>query len=329
MSRFLVATVSLGLIVGCQRPTPTQAKTSPAPDAGAPVAKWSGGQISASELDAAVYDQKKQALEQMLVRRLVEQKAKAENTTPEEIFKREVTDKLKKPTDDEMKKFYDEQAKRQPLPPFDQIKDQIAQYMERPQLATAQQAFVEKLKKELNVEIALRPPRFDVAAEGPSRGPAAAPVTIVEFSDFECPFCGRAEETVKRVMKEYDGKVRLVYRDFPLPMHPQAQKAAEAAQCAGDQGKYWEMHEKLFSNQQALEPTALKGYAKDLKLDPAKFDKCLDSGEKVKVVDANRRAGEKLGVTGTPAFFVNGYQLTGAQPFEEFKSLIDQELARK
>ena len=196
-------------------------------------------------------------------------------------------------------------------------------------MQAAQQAYLDKVKKELNVEVTLKPSRVEVAAEGPAKGPSAAPVTIVEFSDFQCPFCSKAEETVTKVLKTYDGKVRVVFRDFPLPFHPQAQKAAEAAHCAGDQGKYWEMHEKLFANQKALEPPALKGYAKDLGLDQGKFDRCLDSGDKAKVVDSNRKAGEKVGVTGTPAFFVNGYQLSGAQPFEEFKSIIDSELARK
>jgi protein-disulfide isomerase len=334
MSRIVIGMVALGLVAACQRPTAMQAKTTQAPDAGAAVARWNGGSITAAELDAAVYDQRKQALDQMLVRKLVEQKAAAENITPEQLFKREVADKLKKPSEEEMKKFYDEQAsmaaaKKQQIPPFDAVKEQIAQYLERPQMAAAQAAFVDRLKKELNVEVTLKPPRVEVAAEGQSRGPATAPVTIVEFSDFECPYCSRAEETVQKVMKAYDGKVRLVYRDFPLPFHPQAQKAAEAAQCAGDQGKYWEMHEKLFANQQALQPEALKGYAKDLSLDPSKFDKCLDSGDKAQIVGASRKAGEKVGVTGTPVFFVNGYQLTGAQPFEEFKTLIDAELARK
>jgi protein-disulfide isomerase len=327
--------IALGLVVAllaCQNPTGTQAKTqesssSSSSDSSAPVAKWNGGSITAAELDAQIYDQRKQALDQLIVRRLVEQKAKQENVTPEALFKREVTDKLKKPTDAEMKSFYDEQAKKQPLPPFEQVKDQIAQYLERPAAQKAQQAFVDKLKKDMGVEINLRPPRVQVAAEGPSRGASSAPITIVEFSDFQCPYCSKAEETVSQVMKAYDGKIRLVYRDYPLPFHPQAQKAAEAAHCAGDQGKYWEMHEKLFSNQKALEPTALKGYAKELKLDQAKFDKCLDSGEKAKLVETNKKAGEQVGVTGTPAFFVNGYMLTGAQPFEEFKSLIDQELA--
>jgi protein-disulfide isomerase len=327
MSRSVLVTIAFALAAACQKPSNTEAKTPAASDSGAPVAKWNGGTISAGELDALVYDQRKQALEQLLVRKLVEQKAKAENVAPEALWKREVTDQIKKPGDAEMKQFYDEQSKRQPLPPFDQIKDQIAQYMERPAAQAANQVFVDKLKKEMGVEITLKPPRLEVAAEGPSKGPAGAAITIVEFSDFQCPYCSRAEETVTKVMKAYDGKVRVVYRDFPLPIHPQAGKAAEAAHCAGDQGKYWEMHEKLFANQKALESPALKGYAKDIGLDQGKFDKCLDGGDKAKVVDANRKAGEKVGVTGTPAFFVNGFQLTGAQPFEEFKTLIDSELA--
>src|SRR5512142_2340083 len=327
MPRSVLGIVAFALAIACQKPSNTEAKTQPAPDSSAPVAKWNGGSISAAELDALVYEQRKQALDQLLVRKLVEQKAKAENVAAEALWKREVTDKVKKPTDAEMKQFYDEQAKRQPLPPFEQIKDQIAQYMERPAAQAAQQAFVEKLKKEMGVEVTLKPPRMEVAAEGPSKGPTAAPVTIGEFSDFQCPYCSRAEETVGKVMKAYDGKVRVVYRDFPLPIHPQAEKAAEAAHCAGDQGKYWEMHTKLFANQKALDASALKGYAKDIGLDQGKFDKCLDSGEKAKVVETNRKAGEKVGVTGTPAFFVNGFQLTGAQPFDEFKSIIDSELA--
>jgi protein-disulfide isomerase len=334
MSRFVIGMISLALAVACQKPATSQAKTAPgnssAPGSeAAPVATWNGGAITASELDAAVYDQRKQALDQMLVRKLVEQKAKAEGITAEALFKREVGDKVKKPTDADLKAFYDEQAKRQPLPPFEQIKDQIVQYMERPAMQAAQTAFVDRLKKEMNVQVNLKPPRLEVAAEGPSKGPSSAPITIVEFSDYECPYCSKAEETVTQVMKHYGDKVRVVFRDFPLPFHPQAQKAAEAAHCAGDQDKYWQMHEKLFANQKALQPSALKGYAKDLGLDQAKFDKCLDSGDKAKLVEANKAAGQKVGVTGTPAFFVNGYQLTGAQPFEEFKSLIDQELARK
>jgi protein-disulfide isomerase len=173
----------------------------------------------------------------------------------------------------------------------------------------------------------LLPPKVEVAAEGPARGEDKAPVTIVEFSDFQCPFCGRAEETVKLVLDKYKGKVRLVYRDYPLPFHNMAQKASEAAHCAGDQGKYWQMHEKLFANQTALAVPQLKDHAKGLGLDASKFDKCLDSGEKTKIVDASKKAGDEAGVNGTPAFFINGRLISGARPFENFKEIIDYELS--
>jgi protein-disulfide isomerase len=169
-------------------------------------------------------------------------------------------------------------------------------------------------------------PKVEVAADGPSKGDPNAPVTIVEFSDFECPFCGRAEDAVNKVMDTYKGKVRLVYRDYPLEFHAKAQKASEAALCAGDQGKYWEMHAKLFANQKALEPAQLKQHAKEVGVDSGKFDKCLDGGDKKQDVDKHKKAGEEAGVTGTPAFFINGRPLTGAQPFEKFKEIIDHEL---
>jgi protein-disulfide isomerase len=129
-------------------------------------------------------------------------------------------------------------------------------------------------------------------------------------------------------MRVYGDKIRLVYRDLPLPNHKNAPKAAEAAHCAGEQGKYWEMHAKLFANQRALEVPALKGYAKDLKLDQAKFDKCLDSGATAAIVEESRKVGNEAGVNGTPAFFVNGILISGAQPFDAFKEIIDVELAQ-
>ncbi|HEY7724179.1 MAG TPA: thioredoxin domain-containing protein [Anaeromyxobacteraceae bacterium] len=318
----------VALAVACQQPSTTQAKT-PEGDSSAPVAKFTGGVVTAGELEAAVWEAKKQALDQILTRKLVEAKAKAEGITVEQLFKREVQDKLKPPSEAEMKAFYDQQKARQPLPPFPEVKDRIAQFMQQGAGQRAQAAFVEKLKAEAKVELLMSPPRVAVAAEGPAKGEAKAPVTIVEFSDFECPYCSRAEEVVRQVMKEYAGKVRVVYRDFPLPFHPNAQKAAEAAHCAGDQGKYWEMHEKLFASQQALGVPDLKGHAKGLGLDAGKFDKCLDSGDKAKLVESNKRAGADAGVTGTPAFFVNGVMISGAQPFGEFKSVIDRELARR
>lgn len=175
--------------------------------------------------------------------------------------------------------------------------------------------------------------RVQVSADDdPAIGAKNAQVTIIEFSDFECPFCGRALPTVKQVLKDYEGKVRVVYRDFPLSFHPNAQKAAEAAECADDQGKFWEYHDKLFANQQALTVDNLKQYAKDLGLDAAKFNSCLDSGKYASEVQKDMAAGSAAGVSGTPTFFIgndeNGYQMiVGAQPYAVIKAAIDAELA--
>jgi len=173
------------------------------------------------------------------------------------------------------------------------------------------------------------PAKVELAATGPSKGPEAAPVTVVEFSDFECPYCAKAEPAVKDLLEleKYKGKIKFVYMDFPLSMHPKAQKAAEAGHCAGDQGKYWEMHGKMFATSPKLSVTDLKAYARELGLDGNRFDKCLDSGDKAKVVEVAAKAGAAAGVNGTPAFYVNGRLLAGAPQVSSFAALIDAELA--
>jgi protein-disulfide isomerase len=160
------------------------------------------------------------------------------------------------------------------------------------------------------------------------RGPANAPVEIIEFSDYQCPYCERAYPTVQQILRTYGDKVKFIYRDFPLSsLHPYAQKAAEAAECAGEQGKYWEMHDKLFENQGALDVPSLKQYAADLGLDTAAFNSCLDNGDMASEVQNDFNDGQAAGVSGTPTFFINGKMLVGAQPFDAFKAVIDAELA--
>ncbi len=161
-------------------------------------------------------------------------------------------------------------------------------------------------------------------------GKEDAPVTMVEFSDYECPFCGRHfSETYPQIKKDYidTGKVKLVFRDFPLSFHPNAQKAAEAAECAGEQGKYYEMHDKLFSNQQALDVASLKAYAQQIGLKAADFNKCLDDGKMASEISKDASEGASYGVQGTPALFINGRLISGAQPYAAFKAAIDAELA--
>ncbi|HZI09978.1 MAG TPA: DsbA family protein, partial [Myxococcus sp.] len=254
--------------------------------------------------------------------------------TQDQYLKAEIDDKVQAPPEARIKEVF-EGAKGQ-LPPgssYEQMKPQIVDFLtQQPKQERAQALFAE-LRKNANVQITLpeppRPPaeRKMVNATGPSKGAAeGAPITIVEFSDFQCPFCSRANASVDQVMKEYSGKVRLVFRHFPLDFHKEAQKASEASLCAHDQGKFWEMHDLLFANQQQLGVADLKKHATTLKLDTAKFNKCLDSGEKAQIVKDDMAEGQKAGVSGTPAFFINGILLSGAQPFEEFKSVIDEEL---
>lgn len=177
-------------------------------------------------------------------------------------------------------------------------------------------------------------PSVDVSIDDDAvKGDPNAPVTIIEFSDYECPFCGRHfRDTLPQIISEYvdTGKVKIVFRDFPLGFHDDAQKASEAAECAGEQGdeNYWKMHDKLFENQQTLDEDSLKQYAKDIGLDTVQFDSCLDSDAMEDEVKADMEDGKIYGVSGTPAFFINGKFISGAQPFSVFKDIIDAELAK-
>ena len=166
--------------------------------------------------------------------------------------------------------------------------------------------------------------------EEPSRGPENAPVTIIEYIDYQCPFCKRyAQETLPLIFATYGNEVRYVCRDFPIAsLHPQAEKAAEAAMCAFDQGKFWEYRDMLFGNQSALDVTHLKAYAEVLGLDVSAFNQCVDSGRYTAEVQQDFDDGRGYGVSGVPTFFINGQKLTGAQPFSTFQQAIDQALAK-
>lgn len=151
-------------------------------------------------------------------------------------------------------------------------------------------------------------------------------VNITAYSDFQCPYCARGENTMKEIKKAYGDRVEIIFKHFPLPFHSYAEKAAEASECARDQGKFQEYHDILFENQNKLDVASLKGYASKLGLDREKFDSCLDGGEKADIVKKDHDEGISKGVSGTPTFFINEKKLVGSQPFENFKSVIDSEL---
>ena len=185
-----------------------------------------------------------------------------------------------------------------------------------------------------NPAVANQPPKkVDVSTDDdPVLGDKNAPVTIIEFSDFQCPYCERFyTQTLSQIKTKYidTGKVKFVFRDYPLPFHSNAEKAAEAAECADEQGKFWEMHNKIFSEQPSLSLENLKKWASDIGLDMKEFNDCLDSGKMAEEVKKDLTDGSKVGVTGTPGFFVNGYPLVGAQPFAAFEQLVESELKKK
>jgi protein-disulfide isomerase len=163
----------------------------------------------------------------------------------------------------------------------------------------------------------------------PIKGPKNAPVTIVAFSDFQCPFCSRVVPTLHELEKQYEGKVRVAFKNQPLPFHQNARFAANAAMAANEQGKFWEMHDKLFANQQALDRPSVERYADELKLDMGKFKAALDSNKFDSQISKDSSEGSAIGANGTPTFFINGRQLVGAQPIEQFKAIIDDELKKK
>lgn len=184
--------------------------------------------------------------------------------------------------------------------------------------------------QEKGEEIGENFPTREVSADDDAiKGSSKAPVTIIEFSDFQCPYCGRFfSETLPLIKEKYidTGKVQFVYRDFPLGIHQHAQKAAEAAECAGEQEKYWDYHDLLFENQNALDTASLKAYAKQLGLNTEKFNDCLDQGKMTEEVQNDFQEGSRYGVTGTPAFFINDVKIVGAQPYAAFEQIIEQEL---
>jgi protein-disulfide isomerase len=231
-------------------------------------------------------------------------------------------------SDDQVHAFYESQQ-AQIGQPFADVAAQIKQYLEKEAAAEARDNYVHSLRKKYKAVVTWEPLREEIEARGPQRGPNDAAITIVEFSDFQCPFCGRLEPVLRDLLKEYPTQVRLLFRNMPLAaVHPNAQKAAEAGVCADNQGKFWVMHDLLYAEQNSLSADALKEKAKRLSLDSAAFDDCLDSGHGGVAVKTDLDAGEHLGIISTPASFLNGRFVGGALPLFQWRALVDDELAR-
>ncbi len=282
------------------------------------------------KLSQAIYEARRAVAEEMTGDVLIDQEAKRRGLDRTALYQQEITAKAKPVAETDIAAWYQANQQRVQGATLDQVRAPIQSFLTDQRMQEAREAYVATLKAKTPVRIVIEPPRVTVSAgTSPSKGPATAPIELIEFADFQCPYCLAASPTVKKVLDTYGDRIHFVYRNYPLASHPQARPAAEAAQCANEQGQFWAFHDRLFGDPGKLADGELKQTAASLGLDTARFDKCVDEHKYHAVVEADTQAGNDAGVTGTPAFFVNGRPLSGAQPFEAFKRVIDDELELK
>ena len=285
-----------------------------------------------AQLEEQRYQLMQSKLEELIAERLLAREAKRRGIVVEELLKAAVVSKVPEVTEADVTTFIT-QNKGRLQEETAELRLKVREYLREQKVAQQRSAYVASLERSAKVERLLEEPephRVRVKVEGAfAKGPKDAPITIVEFSDFQCPYCRTVVATVKEVMRQYSGRVKWVYRDFPIVgLHPQAPKAAEAARCAGEQGKFWEYHDLLFDHQAQATTADFKRFADQLQLDQKSFAQCLDSGKHQAAVQSDVEEGARLGITGTPSFFINGRFLVGAQPLETFRKVIDSELRR-
>ena len=269
------------------------------------------------------------ALDGIVRERLLSAEAGKRKVTVDELLALQVDSAAPQPSDETVVKFYNENKSRLEGTLADNAAA-IRDYLRSEKRQVVYDAFISDLRKQYGVKSYLEPSRTTIATAGrPSKGPANAPVTIVEFSDFECPFCRALFPTLERIEADYKDKLRVVYLQFPLAtIHPHARKASEASLCAYEQGKFWEIHDAMFNDQQNLTVEDLKQKAAKLSLDTAKFNSCLDSDKYSAEIQSDMEEGVRVGISGTPALFINGRLLVGAQPYGDIQKIIEDELRR-
>lgn len=286
-----------------------------------------------SKLEEQIYNLKRQRIDALINERLVAEEAKKRKIAVPALFDAEVTSKVTLVTEQEVDNFYQANKAQVKAGEEVQAREQMRAYLQNQKIAQRRQEFIDSLRSKAKIVVNLQPPavlRVDVKIDGaPFKGGKNAPVTIVEFTDIHCPFCKKVLPTLGQVLSRYGNKVKLVYKDFPIDkLHPGARKGHEAARCADEQGKFWPYHDKLFATSPKASPDDLKAYAKEVGLDLPAFETCVASGKFVRAVQNDIDEGKRIGVTGTPAFVINGRLISGAQPLEAFARVIDDELAR-
>ena len=304
------------------------------------VAQYNGNKVYADEafasvkgrifdLEEEIFKTKEQAINNFVELQLLESASKAQNLAVEQLLEKETGGEIGEVKEEEIETFLTSKGLSLDDPRI--RKDDVRDYLKYQRRFEKRQGYLASLKAKANYKILIEEPSapmLTVATEGyPSWGNQNAPVTIVEFSDYECPFCSRAVPVLQQIKKEYGPeKVKIVFRDMPLPTHSRAEPAANAAHCANEQGKFWEYHDLLFENQDSLEDADLKDFASRAKIDVKQFTECYDSKKYQATVDKSKREAEALGIQATPSFVINGVLIQGAQPFDKFKEKIDRAL---
>lgn len=304
------------------------------------VAKIGDEVITASELEAMtgpslvalrqkIYEAQMAKLEAEIYERLVKKAAAAEGITEAEYRQKRIDEMVGEPDEGEIVKLMTQFRSR--LAKDDaQARQQIVQALKQREKKRLSDELRKVLFAEAGVEILLSPPRVevDIPDGTPTQGPDDAPIVLVEYTDFQCPYCNRVQPILKALMERYEGQIRHVFKNLPLPMHPQAQLAGEAALCSQDQGKFWEFHDWLFANQRTMNRDSMEAAAGELGMDAEAFTACVDQGTHAARVHSDMIEARSFGITGTPGFLVNGRVITGSQPIEEFETIIDEELER-
>jgi protein-disulfide isomerase len=292
--------------------------------------KYAGRELSVQREN--LYKLEKQKLEEYISAFLLTQEAKKRGASVETVLDQEVNSKILPVGDDEIDVFYKSNKARIAVD-LDKAREQIRSHLNNQKIQAQKALFLKSLRSKAKVVTYVKAPpvfRADISVAGePFKGAEKAPLTVVKFEDFQCPFCKQAQQTFNELLSRYNGKVRLVHKDLPLEsLHPQARQAAEAARCAYEQGKFWEYHDKLYATSPKASGDDLKSYAKEVGLNVDSFDRCFTSGKYKAVVQQDLNEGVQLGLTGTPTIFINGREISGNQSLEAFEAIIDEELAR-
>jgi len=280
-----------------------------------------GGKLLQAEYQ--YYLNERKALEELIDNRLLADEARKRGISLDQLLETEVYKGVKDPTEDQLEVYYEGLDTQET---YQSVHDDILQHIRELRRTKARAAYVERLRSEAKINILLMPPSAHVdVSKAYARGSESAPVVLVEFADYQCPYCQKVTPQIQQLKKEFGDNLTVIFKDFPLPMHHGSEKAAEASRCAGEQGKFWEYHDVLFYSRQ-VEVDALKEHARVLKLDGDRFDACLDSGAEAGAVKKDLEEAKSLGLTGTPSFFVNGHFFSGVVDYAALKDMINQQL---